>query len=178
MWTSRFLWFNWYATIVEIYVPEKLCLRGGECATLICNVCCCIFVLLTDVHLELEERIAQFLGVEEAIIYSYGFATIASAIPAYSKRGDVIFWYANVSFVFPSIYYLFVFGFRTCICTKNRRWRRVEKKHWVSVRQKGDSHSVYVMLYSIILEKGYRVYTLYILRSAWYCRNDCAFRNR
>ena len=31
------------------------------------------------------------MGVEEAIIYSYGFATVASAIPAYSKRGDVIF---------------------------------------------------------------------------------------
>jgi len=30
---------------------------------------------------------------EEAIIYSYGFATIASAIPAYSKRGDIIFVY-------------------------------------------------------------------------------------
>jgi len=28
---------------------------------------------------------------EEAIIYSYGFATIASAIPAYSKRSDIIF---------------------------------------------------------------------------------------
>jgi len=28
---------------------------------------------------------------EEAILYSYGFATIASAIPAYSKRGDIIF---------------------------------------------------------------------------------------
>ncbi|XP_066461100.1 serine palmitoyltransferase 1 [Eleutherodactylus coqui] len=28
---------------------------------------------------------------EEAIIYSYGFATVASAIPAYSKRGDIVF---------------------------------------------------------------------------------------
>ena len=45
----------------------------------------------TDVHLALEERLAEFMGAEEAIIYSYGFATIASAIPAYSKRGDVIF---------------------------------------------------------------------------------------
>ncbi|XP_052464561.1 serine palmitoyltransferase 1 isoform X1 [Carassius gibelio] len=44
-----------------------------------------------DVHLELEERLAKFMGTEEAIIYSYGFATIASAIPAYSKRGDIIF---------------------------------------------------------------------------------------
>ena len=43
-------------------------------------------------HIELEDRLAKFLGTEEAIIYSYGFATIASAIPAYAKRGDVIFW--------------------------------------------------------------------------------------
>ncbi|XP_076875751.1 serine palmitoyltransferase 1 [Brachyhypopomus gauderio] len=44
-----------------------------------------------DVHLELEVRLANFMKTEEAIIYSYGFATIASAIPAYSKRGDIIF---------------------------------------------------------------------------------------
>ncbi len=46
-----------------------------------------------DVHLDLEEKVAQFMDCEEAILYSYGFATIASAIPAYSKRGDVIFWW-------------------------------------------------------------------------------------
>ncbi|CAM9125171.1 unnamed protein product, partial [Lampetra planeri] len=46
---------------------------------------------LADVHLELESRLAKFMRTEEAIIYSYGFATIASAIPAYSKRGDIIF---------------------------------------------------------------------------------------
>nr|ACO51554.1 Serine palmitoyltransferase 1 [Aquarana catesbeiana] len=44
-----------------------------------------------DVHLELEERLAKFMRTEEAILYSYGFATIASAIPAYSKRGDIVF---------------------------------------------------------------------------------------
>lgn len=44
-----------------------------------------------DVHLELEDRLAKYMGVEEAIIYAYGFATIASAIPAYSKRGDIIY---------------------------------------------------------------------------------------
>ncbi|XP_033981776.1 serine palmitoyltransferase 1 [Trematomus bernacchii] len=43
------------------------------------------------VHLELESRLANFMKTEEAIIYSYGFATIASAIPAYSKRGDSSF---------------------------------------------------------------------------------------
>lgn len=44
-----------------------------------------------DVHLELEERIAKFMEMEEAIVYSYGFSTSASAIPAYCKRSDVIF---------------------------------------------------------------------------------------
>ncbi|KAJ1362104.1 Serine palmitoyltransferase 1 [Parelaphostrongylus tenuis] len=33
----------------------------------------------------------MFMGCEEAVLYSYGFATIASAIPAYAKKGDVIF---------------------------------------------------------------------------------------
>ncbi|CAK1585888.1 unnamed protein product [Parnassius mnemosyne] len=52
-----------------------------------------------DVHLELEERLAKFLEVEETCVYSYGFSTIASAIPAYSKKGDIIFadeavWFA------------------------------------------------------------------------------------
>ena len=36
--------------------------------------------------------------VEEAILYSYGFATIASAIPAYAKRGDVIIADEGVSY--------------------------------------------------------------------------------
>lgn len=48
--------------------------------------------IFADVHLELEERLAKFMRTEESILYSYGFSTIASVIPAYSKRGDVIFW--------------------------------------------------------------------------------------
>ena len=52
----------------------------------ICAVC------YADVHLELEEKLAKFMNTEEALSYSYGFATISSVIPAYSKRGDVIFW--------------------------------------------------------------------------------------
>lgn len=44
-----------------------------------------------DVHLELEERLAKFMDQEEAVLYSYAFSTVASAIPAYSKRNDVIF---------------------------------------------------------------------------------------
>ncbi|KAK0068685.1 serine palmitoyltransferase 1 [Biomphalaria pfeifferi] len=51
-----------------------------------------------DVHLELEDELAKFMTSEEAILYSYSFATIASAIPAYSKRGDIIFADENVSF--------------------------------------------------------------------------------
>ncbi|CAH0584544.1 unnamed protein product [Chrysodeixis includens] len=52
-----------------------------------------------DVHLELEERLANFLEVEETCVYSYGFSTIASAIPSYAKKKDIIFadecvWFA------------------------------------------------------------------------------------
>ncbi|OXA44032.1 serine palmitoyltransferase 1 [Folsomia candida] len=51
-----------------------------------------------DVHLELEEKIAKFLGLEETALYSYGFSTIASAIPSYAKAGDVIFADEQVNF--------------------------------------------------------------------------------
>lgn len=43
-----------------------------------------------DVHLDLEKHLAQFMGSEEAIIYGSGFNTIASAIPAFCKVGDLI----------------------------------------------------------------------------------------
>lgn len=45
----------------------------------------------SDVHLELEARLAKFMQMESAVLYSYGFSTIASAIPAYAKRGDIVF---------------------------------------------------------------------------------------
>jgi len=51
-----------------------------------------------DVHLDLENRLAKFMKLEEAAIYAYGFSTIASAIPAYAKRGDVIFVDEGVNF--------------------------------------------------------------------------------
>ena len=57
-----------------------------------------IIILISDIHLKLEERLAEFLSVEEAIIYSYGFSAVASAIPAYSKVGDVIFCDDGVHF--------------------------------------------------------------------------------
>ncbi len=44
-----------------------------------------------DVHIHLEEKLAAYFGSEQAILYSYGFSTIASAIPAYAKKGDIIF---------------------------------------------------------------------------------------
>lgn len=53
---------------------------------------------ITDIHLELEKRLAQFMNVEETILYSYGFSTVASAIPAYAKKGDIIFCDEAVSF--------------------------------------------------------------------------------
>lgn len=49
-------------------------------------------------HLDLEKRLAQFMRCEEAVLYSYGFPTIASAIPAYAKRGDVVFCDKGVNF--------------------------------------------------------------------------------
>eukprot|EP00795_Rhopilema_esculentum_P004433 gene4433-20669_t len=51
-----------------------------------------------DVHLHLEEKIASYLGTQEAALYSYGFSTVASVIPAYSKRTDVIFCDDGVGF--------------------------------------------------------------------------------
>lgn len=51
-----------------------------------------------DVHLRLEKALAQFLNGEEAILYSYGFSTIASAIPAYAKRNDILYADEAVSF--------------------------------------------------------------------------------
>eukprot|EP00850_Spirogloea_muscicola_P015788 SM000124S25920 [mRNA] locus=s124:156388:160198:+ [translate_table: standard] len=50
------------------------------------------------VHLDLEERISQFLGVEDTIIYSYGLATASSTIPAFCKKGDLIIADAGVNF--------------------------------------------------------------------------------
>lgn len=40
--------------------------------------------------MELENKLATFIGAEDSIIYSQGFSCISSAIPAFSKRGDVI----------------------------------------------------------------------------------------
>lgn len=51
-----------------------------------------------DAHLELEQDLANFLNVEETVVYSFGFSTIASAIPAYAKATDVIFYDERCNF--------------------------------------------------------------------------------
>ena len=43
-----------------------------------------------DIHLEVEARLAEFFHAPACILYSDGIATLASVIPAFSKRGDLI----------------------------------------------------------------------------------------
>ena len=56
------------------------------------------FTRQVDVHIELERNISEFLGTEAAILYSQGFSTISSVIPAFCKRGDVIVADRSVNF--------------------------------------------------------------------------------
>lgn len=42
-------------------------------------------------HYALEEAIAAFLKVEDAIVYSYGYSTIASSVACYCQLGDFVF---------------------------------------------------------------------------------------
>ncbi|KAJ3162630.1 serine palmitoyltransferase component [Geranomyces michiganensis] len=58
----------------------------------------CGFYGTIDVHMELEKEIARFMGVQDAIVYSQGFSTIGSVIPAFSKRGDIIVADEGVNF--------------------------------------------------------------------------------
>jgi len=44
-----------------------------------------------DIHIKLEEKIASFMDMEEAVIYSYGFSTVTSAIQAYVKSKDIVY---------------------------------------------------------------------------------------
>ncbi|KAH0831343.1 serine palmitoyltransferase [Lanmaoa asiatica] len=53
---------------------------------------------IVDVHLDLERNIAEFLGTESSILYSQGFSTISSVIPAFCKRGDIIVADRSVNF--------------------------------------------------------------------------------
>lgn len=40
--------------------------------------------------MDLEEKLAKYVGTEDCILYSYGLATASSTIPAFCKRGDLI----------------------------------------------------------------------------------------
>lgn len=51
-----------------------------------------------DVHLDTEKRISQFMGTQETCLYSLGFSTVASVIPAYAKRSDIIYADESVCF--------------------------------------------------------------------------------
>lgn len=51
-----------------------------------------------DIHLTLENRIAEFMNMEETVLYSYGFTTVSSAIGAYCKKQDIIFCDEQISF--------------------------------------------------------------------------------
>jgi len=58
-----------------------------------------LIVWFLDVHVELEQDLASFLGTESAIIYSQGFSTASSVIPAFCKRGDIIVADRGVNFI-------------------------------------------------------------------------------
>lgn len=51
-----------------------------------------------DVHMELEQDIARFIGLQSSIIYAQGFSTTSSVIPSFSKRGDIIVVDRGVNF--------------------------------------------------------------------------------
>lgn len=43
-----------------------------------------------DQHLRIEDAVARFMGAEEAISYSDSASTVASTIPAFAKKGDLL----------------------------------------------------------------------------------------
>jgi serine palmitoyltransferase len=44
-----------------------------------------------DIHQSLEDDLAKFFASESSIVYSQSFASIASTIPAFVKKDDVVF---------------------------------------------------------------------------------------
>src|SRR5260221_4225619 len=44
-----------------------------------------------DIHLELEKKLAEFKGVEDAVTFQSGFNANLATIPALVEKGDVIF---------------------------------------------------------------------------------------
>lgn len=49
-------------------------------------------------HINFERDVSDFLGTEATILYSQGFSTISSVIPAFCKRGDTIVADRGVNF--------------------------------------------------------------------------------
>lgn len=91
MGTMNFLGFVGNARIEEVAKKTIFKYGVGSCGPR-------SFYGTVDVHLHLEKQLANFMGCEDAILYSYGFATISSSIPAYARRGDVIFADKGVNF--------------------------------------------------------------------------------
>ncbi|KFD65418.1 hypothetical protein M514_08776, partial [Trichuris suis] len=89
--TMNFLGLACHPSVEEAAISAVRRLGVGTCGPR-------AFYGTMDVHLQLEDRLAKFMGTEEAALYSYGMCTVASAIPAYCKRGDVIFCDRGVHF--------------------------------------------------------------------------------
>lgn len=51
----------------------------------LCIACCCI-VGNMDIHTELEELLAKFLGVEACMTFGMGFATNSMNIPIFVNK--------------------------------------------------------------------------------------------
>lgn len=52
----------------------------------------------TEIHLNLEKTLSEFLGTEDALVYAYGFTTVSSVIMTYCKPNDLIFCDEQVNF--------------------------------------------------------------------------------
>ncbi len=78
--------YHSFATNPEIIAVAKKCVAAygvGSCGPR-------GFYGTVKPHLDLEHDLSVFLGTEQAIIYSYSFATVSTLIPCFSSRGDYI----------------------------------------------------------------------------------------
>lgn len=83
------------------YQDDKEMLDAAEDCLRECGVGACGprgFYGTVDSHLNLEARMARFFGTEQAVLYSSGFATITSVIPAFAKADDYVFVDDGISF--------------------------------------------------------------------------------
>ena len=72
-------------------VPEVSMVPSVSYAVVGNTLSCCV-MMCVDIHLDLEKKFAEFLNYDEAALYSFSYATVASVIPVYSTRTDTIFW--------------------------------------------------------------------------------------